>query len=118
MTTNAVISKHHTKTSDGDWDGGQVERRLPDDDPKVFREVYAYVDPKKPENKTEAKFPHHEVSSEGKVGAANVKACTSGIGILNGGRRGADISQSDRKDIYDHLATHLKDAGREPPDLE
>jgi hypothetical protein len=58
------------------------------------------------------------VSSAGDVGPANVKALTSGVGILNGGRGGADIDRSERKAIYEHLATHLKDAGREPPPLE
>ena len=53
-----------------------------------------------------------------RVGPANVKACISGIGILNGGRGGADIPAADREGVYRHLAMHLRDAGREPPELE
>jgi hypothetical protein len=113
-----AVAVHHTDTSDASWDGGQTERRLADDDVRAFRSVYAYVDPERPERKTGAKFPHHEVRSDGDAGPANVKACVSGIGVLNGGRGGADINKTDRKAIYEHLAAHMKDAGREPPDLE
>jgi hypothetical protein len=113
-----AIAPHHTKTTDGEWDADRAERALGDDDVAAFRDAYAYVDPESPERKTGAKFPHHEVSSAGDVGPANVKALTSGVGILNGGRGGADIDRSERKAIYAHLATHLKDAGREPPPLE
>ena len=113
-----MIPVHHTKTSDGEWDGDRAERRLDNDDVSAFKQTFAYVDEEKPDRKTGAKFPHHEVSTSGDVGAANVKACISGIGILNGGRGGADIDRGDRTGIYNHLATHLKDAGREPPDLD
>jgi hypothetical protein len=112
-----AIAVHHTETSDASWDSGQAERRLSDDDVRAFERVYAYVDPEKPERKTGAKFPHHEVRN-GDAGPANVKACISGISILNGGRGGADVEKSERRAIYEHLAAHLKDAGREPPELD
>ena len=86
MATGGVIPVHHTKTSDGEWDGDRAERRLDNDDVSAFKQTFAYVDEEKPDRKTGAKFPHHEVSTSGDVGAANVKACISGIGILNGGR--------------------------------
>jgi hypothetical protein len=113
-----AMAPHHTKVTEGDWDSAKIERSLGDDDVKAFREEYAYVDPDDPERKTGAKFPHHEVTKNGDVGAANVKALTSGIGILNGGRGGADVSKGEREAIYEHLATHLRDAGREPSPLE
>jgi len=118
MAKSGVMPIHHTKTSDGSWDADQVERRLDDDDVDAFRRTFAYVDEEKPDRKTGAKFPHHEVDADGNVGPANVKACISAIGILNGGRGGADIDRSDRPEIYEHLAAHLRDAGREPPELE
>ena len=52
------------------------------------------------------------------MGAANVRACTTGIAVLNGGRGGADIPASDRKGVHDHLARHLRDAGEDPPELQ
>jgi hypothetical protein len=80
--------------------------------------VFAWADPKAdPDTKGAYKFPHHEVAGGGRAGAANERACISGIGILNGGRGGADIPKADRAKIYRHLAAHLKDAGREPPEL-
>jgi uncharacterized protein len=113
-----VMAPHHTDVSEGEWDGSAVERTLDNDDVEAFRQEYAYVDPEDPERKTGAKFPHHEVTKGGKVGPANVKALISGIGILNGGRSGANIAKDEREGIYKHLATHLEDAGREPPELE
>jgi len=113
-----AMPPHHTRVNDGEWDSGEVEKSLGDDDVKAFREEYAYVDPDGPERKTGAKFPHHDVTKDGEVGAANVKALTSGIGILNGGRGGADVDRGEREAIYEHLATHLRDAGRDPAPLK
>jgi hypothetical protein len=84
----------------------------------MVRREYAWVDPKKPDAKTAAKFPHHQVERDGKPGPANVKASISAIAVLNGGRGGAEIPKSDRKAVYRHLATHVKDAGEEPPPLK
>jgi hypothetical protein len=119
MVRTSAIRSHHTPTSSGDWDGPEAEVRL-GEEPSVdkMKRLFAWMDPAKPESKTAYKFPHHDVSARGKVGAANEKACISGISILNGGRGGADIPDADRKQIYRHLATHLKDAGREPPELK
>ena len=116
MAATGVTRVHHTKTTESDWDGSEAESRLADD-PRMFRRVFAYVDPREPENKTDAKFPHHEVSRRGAVGAASVRACFNGISILNGGRGGADVSDRARRGIYRHLAAHLRDAGREPAEL-
>jgi Escherichia/Staphylococcus phage prohead protease len=116
MATNGVMRVHHTKTSENDWNGSEAESRVVDD-PRVFRREFAFVDRRAPENKTDAKFPHHLVSKRGAVGAASVRACFNGISILNGGRGGADVSERDRRGIYKHLAAHLRDAGREPADL-
>jgi hypothetical protein len=119
MATGAT-RVHHTKTSFGDWDDPQAEANIRDDaTPKKMQSVFAWSDPQRnPKNKSAYKFPHHEVTKRGAVGAANERACVSGIGILNGGRGGADIPKSERKPIYNHLAAHLRDAGRKPPDLE
>jgi uncharacterized protein len=116
----AAIAPHHTRTSDNDWDGPAAEARLPDGaTPRTLRREFAYADPDaNPETKEAYKFPHHEVSANGSIGAANERACISGIAILNGARGGADVPASQREAIYRHLAAHLKDAGREPPALD
>jgi hypothetical protein len=111
------IRSHHTETVDKSWAGSRAQTKL-GDDPRALRAAHAWVDPDDDAgNKSAYKFIHHEVGRGG-VGAANVKACTSGIGVLNGGRGGSDIPASDRAGVYRHLATHLRDAGREPPPLK
>lgn len=96
-----------------------METKLADAPAKVLRQAYAWVDPDgEPDVKQSYKFIHHEVGARGEVGPANVKACTSGIGVLNGGRGGAKVPVSDRKGIYNHLARHLRDAGEEPAPLK
>jgi hypothetical protein len=114
----ATVRSHHTPTIDRPWDGPATETRLPNDaDARKLRRVFAWTDPDNLESETAAKFPHHEVSSNGRVGAANVRACINGISILNGGRGGADIPRKDREGVYRHLAVHLEDAGRKPTAL-
>jgi hypothetical protein len=116
---NAPVRSHHTSTVDRPWDGPATETRLSNDaDARKLRRVFAWTDPQNPESETAAKFPHHEVSVTGRVGAANVRACINGISILNGGRGGADIPRKDRIGVYRHLARHLEDAGREPAALD
>ena len=96
-----------------------MEKKLGDAPAKVLRRAYAWVDPDgDPDAKASYKFIHHEVGSGGQVGPANVRACRSGIGVLNGARGGADIPARDRKGIHTHLAKHLRDAEEEPPPLK
>lgn len=118
MATKSVVRPHHTETSRKRWDSSLAERRLPNNAPKrTLRRVFAWVDARNPESETAAKFPHHDISADGQAGAANIRACSNGIGILNGGRGGADIPAGDRAAIYRHLAAHIKDAGEDPPEL-
>jgi hypothetical protein len=60
-------------------------------------------------------FPHHEVSAMGEPGAANVRACEAGIAQL--GRTIAGLTADDVEGVYEHLASHLRDAGLEPSPL-
>jgi Escherichia/Staphylococcus phage prohead protease len=114
------IRVHHTATTDDSWDGSANEARLRDEaSAKYYRRSFAWYDDEADlETKSAYKFVHHAVSSTGKVGAANTKAASSGIGVLNGGRSGTTIPRKDREGVYRHLAAHLKDAGDTPPDLK
>ena len=113
------VRPHHTDTSSRPWDSARAERRLSNDaTERTLRREFAWVDAGHPQSETAAKFPHHDVTAEGKVGAANLRACSNGIAILNGGRGGAQIPSGDRAPIYRHLATHLRDGGRMPPSLD
>lgn len=118
--TFGAVAAHETATSDSDWDAAAQEKKLGDEVTlDAARGMYAWVDEEAAEDdviaKSACKFPHHEVSDDGAPGAANLTACSAGIGALNGARGGADIPTGDRQGVYDHLAAHLRDGDQEPP---
>lgn len=119
MEERKAIPVHHTATSGGAWDGPKAEANLRNDgDADYYRQAYAWQNPEKdPDTKSAYKLIHHEVNADGDVGPANVKACQSAIGVLNGARGGADIPPEDREGVWRHLAAHIKDAGLEPAPL-
>lgn len=114
-----AIASHSTATSEGPWDGPKNEANLKKDQPATYyRQAYAWIDPEKdPKTKAAYKFINHEVSADGKIGAANLQACSTGIAVLNGARGGTTIPAADKKGVWNHLAKHLRDADREPPPL-
>ena len=92
------IRSHSTDTFTKAWTDPRMETKLGDGPTKVLRQAYAWVDPDgNPDSKGSDKFTHHEVGPRREVGAANLKACTSGIGILNGARRKANIPRAHRR---------------------
>lgn len=105
--------------TEGSWDGPANETRIPSDAKEAqLRKFYAWADPSKdPDTKAAYKFGHHNVDANGKIGAANMKACSSGIAVLNGGRGGAKIPDADRQGVYNHLAAHMRDAKADVPAL-
>jgi len=113
---NRPIPRHSTETTSGPWSGVENRAGL-SGTANILREAYAWVNPAgKPDAKGSYKFIHHHVK-DGKVGAANIRACSGAIGVLNGGRGGANIPKADREQVYKHLAKHIKDAGKDAPDL-
>jgi HK97 family phage prohead protease len=115
-----AISSHSTSTdSESGWDAGAARRNIPDEaTASTYKQVFAYQDPEAdPDTVGAYKFPHHNVSSDGKVGPANIAACSTGVGILNGGRGGADVTGDERQGIYNHLARHMSDAGIASEDI-
>lgn len=111
----AAIRPHSSPVTTREWDAAAVVAGIKADATVTeLRSVFAWVDSGgDPEAKTNYKFPHHH----GIDGPANVRALITGIAILNGARGGTAIPDADRKAVYDHLARHLKDADREPPEL-
>ena len=114
-----AVGTHDTATSDGPWDEGPNSKRLesPLTEAKV-RAAYGWFDGARMEDgelpKDAAKFLHHEINADGTVGPANLTACSATIGALHGARGGTSIPEADRRGVYDHVAAHLRDAGREP----
>lgn len=117
-----AFAPHDTSTSDGPWDGPANEAGLPS--PLTLDQAhaaYAWYDQDRVEDgeivKDAARFIHHEVNADGTPGAANLTACSTGIGVLNGARGGTTIPDADRQEVWEHLAAHLRDADQEPPEL-
>ncbi|MFE6634664.1 hypothetical protein ACFVFT_14990 [Streptomyces tendae] len=114
-----AVAVHETATSDGEWDGPANEKRL--DGPLAVdkaRAAYAWYDGSAETDgelpKTACKFLHHDIGEDGTVGAANLAACSATIAALHGARGGTSIPAADRRGVYDHVAAHLRDAGKEP----
>jgi hypothetical protein len=97
------------------WDGAATVKGLADDArPSQLRTVFAWVDPDgDPELKDSYRFAHHH----GVDGPANLRACLQGIAELNGAHGDSGVPEKDRDAVYKHLAAHLSDADREPPQL-
>lgn len=122
VMTAAAVASHNTPTSTGAWDGPANEKRLTSPMAvTVGRQAYAWIDDAAVEGdqmpKTAGRFIHHEVGTGGRPGAANMTACSTGIGVLNGGRGGTTIPTDAVQGVYDHLAAHLRDGEQEPPPL-
>lgn len=118
-SSKRAIASHLTATSGASWDGPANEARL-DSSAASLRSAMAWLDPDgDPDAKASYAFVHHFVGADGDVGSASTVACSSAIGILNGGRgAGSDARWWDsRSGIHAHLARHLRDADLEPPEL-
>ena len=98
------------------WDAGTAEKNLGDDpSAAAIKKLYAIPG----DTKSDSKLPHHDVSSDGTVGAANDDGCSAAIGAINGAHGGVKgESAATLRSAYDHLAAHLRADGKEPPDYE
>ena len=94
------------------WDAAAALRGM-GDDPSSSAIHAMFAIPR--DTKTDSSLPHHNASG-GTVGGANPDGCSAAIGALNGGRGGmTGVSASAARSAYNHLAAHLRAAGREPP---
>jgi len=120
LELRGAIGIHHTGLSDKAWDGPKAKANLKNDgNAAYYRKAFAWVDPEGDKDvKASYKFIHHEVSSDGVIGAANIRGCQATIAILNGARGGTKIPDKDRKGVYNHVAAHLKDGDIEPAELK
>jgi hypothetical protein len=100
------------------WDAAANERNIPADaDAATLRKMYAWTPDGDDIKKSDCKFPFHDVSADGTVGAANPDAASAGIAALNGARGGASIPSGDRETVYNKLAAVIRKAGKTPPPL-
>lgn len=107
-----AIRPHSTEITARAWDAAAVVDALPDtatvDD---LRSMFAWCDGD-PTAKGSYRFAHHH----GIDGPANVRAVVAAIAVLNGAK-GTTVPDGDREAVYEHLATHLRDADRDVPEL-
>jgi HK97 family phage prohead protease len=119
VTQRKAIAPHSTSTVESAWDGAAQEKNLNNEDgEKEYRQMYAWVDSEADaDTKSAYKFPHHMVDANGTIGAANTNACSAVIAALNGGRGGTSIPDGDRQGVWNHVAKHITDDGKEAPEL-
>lgn len=100
----------------GAWDGPQQVKNLGSDPTQAqIKALFAIP----ADTKSDSKLPHHDVSASGEVGDADLDGCDAGIAALNGSQGGIkDVSDEQREQAYDHLASHMKAGGKTPPDLK
>lgn len=115
-----AIPYSKTETSDAAWDGPKAKANLKNDQKaSYYRRAFAWQQGGSDgTKKNQFKFIHHFVDAGGAIGAASTVACSAGIAILNGGRSGTTIPAADRKGVWNHLAGHLRAAGKTPPPLK
>ena len=104
-----AIRPHDTQTTAKAW----KPQPLPDTAPVAdLRAKHAWVDTSAdPEASASYKFAHHDPD-----GSASVRACLLGVARLKAGTHG--IPEGDVEGVYEHLASHLRDADIEPTDLK
>ena len=110
-----AIPSHLTAWVEDAWDGGLLRGRIKGG-AAALRAAHAWVDPDgDPELKSSYKYLHHQVGRNGRGGPANIRAVTTALANLNA--RKAGIPENDRRGVYNHLARHLREAGRKPSEL-
>jgi hypothetical protein len=88
----------------------------------AFAEAHAWYDPNEdpehepPHEKQAYKLPHHELVDD------RVRVVWSGVRsamqVLAGARGGVEMPETDRRDVYEHLARHYSEFDKEPPPFE
>lgn len=87
--------------------------------PAYYNRIFAYQTPNNDgTRKTHYSFIHHFVGEGGQPGEASMRALSSAIAVLNGGRSGTILRGAARDGVYRHLANHYAAADREAPELK
>jgi len=74
---------------------------------------YAWSPKPIPDKFTDLKLPHHDP----KTHAVVWNGVRAAMAALFGARGGVDIPSADRRPVYNHLAKHYKEFGKEPPEF-
>ncbi|KKL91116.1 hypothetical protein LCGC14_1897910, partial [marine sediment metagenome] len=100
---------------DATWNAGREVREATVDSLGVMC-TWRESKPKEDLVKGDFKFPHHKAGGQH---AVNFRAIAAGVAVLNGARGGANIPDSDKRGVWNHLARHFRDNfDADPPDLK
>jgi len=94
--------------TDKSWD------ELSDSEKRSIAGHFAWAPKMPPERFTDLKLPHHDPKTHAVVWRGVVAA----MAALFGARGGVDIPAEDRRKVYNHLAQHYREFGKEPPDFK
>ena len=94
--------------TDKTWD------ELTDDEKKSIAAHYAWAAEMPPKTFGDLKLPHHDPKNHDVIW----NGVRAAMAALLGARGGVDIPESDKKKVYDHLAAHYKEFGKEPPEFK
>ena len=87
--------------------------------PSYFNKIFAFQNPNTDgTRKTHYNYIHHYVGADGTPGEASYSALINSMAVLNGGRSGTILRGEARRGVYNHIAAHYRDAGKEPPELK
>ena len=124
-----VVSEHSPTMApeDMEWDAATAEKRIEEwatigegenktIDWERYATAFAWYNGGKPEEKGSYKLPHHDIV-DGEL-VTVWRGCAAAMGVILGARGGADIPEGDIQGVYDHLAAHYKQFGKEPPELK
>lgn len=106
------------------WDGNVAEQHVrnwaggpdkEDVDFNQYKEAFTWYDSEDEENFGAYKLPHHDVSGGNLVTVW--RGVVAAMAALLGARGGVDVPESDKRDIYEHLAKHYEQFDETPPDF-
>lgn len=97
-------------SEDEAWDGpAEIQKATPED----LKVMSAWYDEENADTKGAYKLPHHRANDKKTV----FRGVAAAMSALMGGRGGVDIPDADRRGVYDHLAKHYEDFGKEAPEF-
>ena len=113
VQTKTVIpyKKYPTAPPGTPWNGPKEVKAATVADLKI---MCCWYDPDNPDAKYSYKLPHHRQSDKYTVW----NGVRAAMAALMGARGGVNIPASDRKGVYNHLAKHYGDFGKEPPEFK
>ncbi len=112
VSKQTIPYKNMGKAPEGEeWDGpGEMAKC---ETAGQLKRICAWYDNEKAENRGSYKLPHHKGGAEGNV--AVWRGVAAAMAALLGARGGANLPENQRRGVYNHLAKHYEEFGKEAP---